>query len=177
MKPPNENAPAPGGGRCVKNTIQAGLQNHSTAPSEILLNRLENVRQYGHGYRAKCPVHDGKSPGSLSIAVGDDGRVLLHCFGGCSALDIVHAVGLELSDLFEKRITQYATPAERRALRELARQCQWRAAIPALLTEGIVLQMAALMVSKGEPLSKADDERLMLAVERIESANGVFNAR
>ena len=39
---------------------------------QMLLNRLEHVRQYGKGWRAKCPAHDGKSGGSLSIAVGDD---------------------------------------------------------------------------------------------------------
>jgi hypothetical protein len=153
------------------------MHNHSTPHLEILLNRLEGVIQSGQGWRTKCPAHGSKSTGSLSIAQGDDGRILLHCFSGCSALAVVNAVGLELSDLFEKRITHHTPPAERRALRERARQCQWKAAVPALLTEGVVIQMAALMVSKGEPLSKADDDRLALAVERIESANGVFNGR
>ena len=176
--PHNRKAPAViGNGRGSKNAIRAGSRHHSNANIDILLNRLENVIQYGQGWRAKCPAHGGKSAGSLSIAIGDDGRILLHCFGGCTALDIVHAVGLELSDLFEKRITHYTPPAERRALRERARQSQWKAAIPALLSEGIVLQMAALMVSKGEPLSKADDDRLALAIDRIESARGVFCGR
>ena len=150
------------------------MPDHSNPNVEILLNRLEHVRQYGQGYRAKCPAHDGKSPGSLSVAIGDDGRILLHCFGGCSALDVVHAVGLELSDLFEKRIMHNATPVERRVLRELARQCQWKAAVPALMSESIVVLMAAGMLDKGEALSKADDDRLMLAIERIESAKAVF---
>jgi len=141
---------------------------------DILLNRLENVIQYGQGWRAKCPAHDGKSPGSLSLAIGDDGRSLLHCWGGCSALDVVHAVGLELSDLFEKRLMHNATPAERRVLRELARQAQWKAAIPALMSESIVVLLAAGLLDKGQVLSKADDARLMLAIERIESTKAVF---
>jgi hypothetical protein len=176
--PHNRKAPAViGNGRGSKNAIRAGSRHHSTAPIDILLNPLENVRQYGQGYRAKCPAHDGKSPGSLSIAIGDDGRILLHCFGGCSALDVVHSVGLELSDLFEKRLMHNATPAERRVLRELARQCQWKAAVPALMSESIVVLMAAGMLDKGEALSKADDARLMLAIERIESAKAVFCGR
>jgi hypothetical protein len=89
----------------------------------------------------------------------------------------VHSCGLELSDLFEKRLMHNATPAERRVLRELARQSQWKAAVPALMSESIVVLLAAGMVDKGQPLSKADDARLMLAIERIESAKAVFCGR
>ena len=166
-----------GNGQGSKNTIQAGLQTDYNPQADILLNRLENVRQYGQGWRAKCPAHDGKSSGSLSIAVGDDGRILLHCFGGCTALDVVHSCGLELSDLFEKRISHYTPPAERRALRERARQSQWKAAVPALMTESIVVLLAAGIIDKGERLSNADDDRLMLAIERIQSVKAVFCGR
>lgn len=174
---PNERAPTTHDGRDFESANRAGLQNDYNPQADILLNRLENVRQYGQGWRAKCPAHDGKSPGSLSIAVGDDQRILLHCFGGCSALDVVHSCGLELSDLFEKRLMHNATPAERRVLRELARQCQWKAAVPALMSESIVVLMAAGKIDKGEPLTPADDDRLMLAIERIESAKAVFCGR
>jgi hypothetical protein len=153
------------------------MQTNNNAIIEILLNRLDSVQQYGQGWRARCPSHGGKNPGSLSIAMGDDGRILLHCFGGCSALAVVHAVGLELSDLFEKRLMHNATPAERRVLREQARQAQWKAAVPALMSESIVVLLAAGMVDKGQALSRADDARLMLAIERIESAKGVFCGR
>ena len=36
-------------------------------PIDVLLARLEHVRQRGDDYRAKCPAHDGKSRDSLSI--------------------------------------------------------------------------------------------------------------
>jgi hypothetical protein len=39
---------------------------------------------------------------SLSIKQIDE-RVLLHCFAGCSAVDVVEAVGLDISDLFPDR--------------------------------------------------------------------------
>ncbi len=38
----------------------------------------------GSGGMAKCPAHDDHDP-SLSIRDGDDGRLLTHCFSGCSA--------------------------------------------------------------------------------------------
>ena len=48
---------------------------------------------------ALCPAHGDHNP-SLSIKVGDDGRVLLHCHGGCPFASIVAALGLEPRDLF-----------------------------------------------------------------------------
>jgi hypothetical protein len=46
-----------------------------------------------------CPAHDDSEP-SLSVREGDDGRVLIHCFGPCDAERIVAALGLTLADLF-----------------------------------------------------------------------------
>jgi hypothetical protein len=64
-----------------------------------LLERLEGVRRTGEGrYIAKCPSHLDKSP-SLSVRETDDGKTLVHCFGGCPVRDVVAAVGLELRDL------------------------------------------------------------------------------
>lgn len=65
-----------------------------------VLSRLESVRETGADrWLAKCPAHDDRSP-SLSIRQADDGTVLLHDFAGCSALEIVQSIGLELADLF-----------------------------------------------------------------------------
>jgi hypothetical protein len=65
-----------------------------------LLFRLDGVRSRGPGkWLGKCPSHEDKSP-SLSIAEGADGRILLHDFAGCSPLDIVASLNLELKDLF-----------------------------------------------------------------------------
>ena len=69
----------------------------------ILLVRLQGVRVTGqYRWLAKCPAHEDRSP-SLSIRELDDGRVLLHDFGGCGAPDVVAAIGLELKDLFPGR--------------------------------------------------------------------------
>jgi hypothetical protein len=49
----------------------------------------------------RCPAHEDRCP-SLSIRELEDGRLLIHCFAGCGAADIVSAVGLTLADLFDK---------------------------------------------------------------------------
>ena len=71
-------------------------------PLEKVLSRVPNHRRSGKGYRACCPAHEDRNP-SLSISVGDDGRVLLKCFAGCRAETIVNALGLTMSDLFSDR--------------------------------------------------------------------------
>lgn len=56
-----------------------------------VLTRLRRVRGYRGGWTACCPAHDDKDP-SLSIRF-INGRVLLHCFAGCTVDQIVWALG------------------------------------------------------------------------------------
>lgn len=61
---------------------------------------LDGVRQVGSSkWVAKCPSHQDKTP-SLSLTYGRNGRVLIHCFGGCSTTDVLGALGLSWADLF-----------------------------------------------------------------------------
>jgi CHC2 zinc finger len=70
---------------------------------DTLLSRLTKVRRTGAGrWIACCPAHEDRSP-SLSVRDCGDGRILLHCFGGCDVYEVVSAVGMELSDLFPPR--------------------------------------------------------------------------
>ncbi len=72
----------------------------NVAPIDGLLSKLEGVRETRPGkWRARCPAHDSKSL-SLSIAEADTGSVLLYCFAGCGAADVLASVGLQLSDLY-----------------------------------------------------------------------------
>lgn len=58
-----------------------------------VLSALDGVRPVGPGkWVARCPAHDDRHP-SLSVAEAN-GRVLLHCFAGCSYRDILSALGL-----------------------------------------------------------------------------------
>lgn len=68
--------------------------------AETLIARLEFVRPNGRDrWIARCPAHEDRDP-SLSVSQRDDGRVLIHCFAGCSPLSILDAVGLAWGDLY-----------------------------------------------------------------------------
>jgi putative DNA primase/helicase len=69
---------------------------------EEALERLDRVRRRGDRATARCPAHEDKHS-SLSIGVGSNGRILLHCFAGCSTDAIVAAIGWTMSDLFVER--------------------------------------------------------------------------
>lgn len=67
---------------------------------EVLLSRLQKVKQHGLSrWMASCPAHGDRTP-SLAIQVIDDGRILIKCFAGCGASDVMNSVGLSLTDLF-----------------------------------------------------------------------------
>ena len=72
-----------------------------SAALSTFLGHLEAVQQTAQGYKARCPAHDDQAP-SLTITVGQDNRILVHCFAGCSAEDIVAALGSTLADLFPR---------------------------------------------------------------------------
>jgi len=67
--------------------------------ARTVLDRLDGVRRSGSGYEARCPNHDDRQP-SLTIATGEDGRVLLHCHAGCETEAVCGAIGLRMSNLF-----------------------------------------------------------------------------
>lgn len=69
-----------------------------------VLERLRGVAKSGAGYRALCPAHDDTSP-SLSVTEAEDGRVLLHCFKGCTLRGVLDALDLETRDLFPKPVS------------------------------------------------------------------------
>jgi len=65
-----------------------------------ILSQLDKVRNRGKGqWLACCPAHNDNSP-SLSIKHLPDGRILLHCFSGCTPDEILSSIGLTMSDLF-----------------------------------------------------------------------------
>lgn len=64
-----------------------------------LEDRGLNPKRNGKGCSARCPAHKDDRA-SLSVGVGDDGKVLLKCFAGCKAQAIVEALRLTMADLF-----------------------------------------------------------------------------
>lgn len=139
--------------------------------AEPLLQRLEGVQKSGNGWRASCPACGGRSR-KLSVAQVDD-RVLLHCFGGCRAVDVLATAGLTWADLMPPRYWPQ-TPEERRCARRAIREAGWTAALSTLELEAKVVLIAARLLASWRPLSEADNTRLSQAVERIEGAANVL---
>jgi hypothetical protein len=66
---------------------RCGAGVHEPIEVSAILNRLHGVRRAAGGWTACCPAHEDGAP-SLSIGLGAAGRVLLHCFAGCTYREI-----------------------------------------------------------------------------------------
>lgn len=80
--------------------------NATSRPLMRVLGLLEGVRKSSQGgYSARCPgaqhEHADRHP-SLSVGIGADGRVLLNCHAGCTTEEVLAALELDYSDLYEK---------------------------------------------------------------------------
>ena len=133
-------------------------------PAEKVLDRLDGVLDRGNGqFLARCPSHEDKSP-SLSIKDESD-RVLVHCFAGCEALDVVESIGLELSDLFEQPPAFNTGKKPRFNPRDV---------LLALRHETTVVMLAVGDLRDGH---EVDVDRIALAHQRISQAMELANVR
>ncbi len=124
-----------------------------------LLHRLEKVRPSGKNkWMACCPAHDDRSP-SLGIKLLDDGKILINCFAGCAAGDVMAAVGLSLKDLFpDGPIYHYSKGMPdwkvKKYRADLEQEC-------------LVWDISQADITKGKPLSPEGIQRAELAASRI----------
>ena len=126
-----------------------------------ILQSLDKVKKTGKGYQARCPAHDDGGP-SLSLCEGDDGRVLLHCFAGCSAASVMAAIGLAMADLFPSSNTpRRPSLAPGISRRELQTAADFERSIL------IILKCDA---KRGKPVSQTDMRRGQVARQRIKLA-------
>lgn len=124
------------------------------------LSKLDKVRRTGPGkWQACCPAHDDRGP-SLSIAEGDDGRVLVHCFAGCGVHEIVAAVGMDISDIF---------PPRESSGKPMRRPFPAADVLRAIGHEALVVAAAARTMAREGQLSVADLERVIEAASRIQT--------
>lgn len=171
MSAPEKQTPAGRPGRVGK--ASCGWEVYQNSPIDQLLARLDRVKQTKPGqWIARCPAHEDRSP-SLSVKQCGDGTILMHDFAGCSPSDILAAVGLELADLFPKRLKP-RTPEERKAALQAFKRDSWRAALGVLAREATVVGCAAGMLRQGHALTAEDDTRLTLAMQRIDDARAVL---
>lgn len=116
-----------------------------------LLGPLEDVRQTGsHKYRARCPVHGGRS----LVITEKDNAILFHCFGGCSNDDVLARLGLSWSDILPNDRDFVPRPQ----------------AYPELETDFFVIEIWQAARRKHKQPSDADMDRYKLALKRTDAA-------
>lgn len=130
-------------------------------PIENVRSRLEKVRQRQPGqWSARCPAHADKGP-SLSVRETPEGSVLLHCFAGCEAAEIVAAMGLSMNDLFPPRDKSANAP------KKIANLLTAGQALELLADEAGLVAIAIANYFHEVALSQKDIDRLMTAAGRI----------
>jgi hypothetical protein len=81
-----------------------------SAALDRIVALFPDAKPAGNGrYKACCPCHADKNP-SLSMSEGAGGRVLLHCFAGCTTEAVCAAKGITVKDLFARGDTFTHTP-------------------------------------------------------------------
>ncbi len=135
-----------------------------------LLNRLEKVKGTKGRWTACCPAHADRSP-SLAITALDDGRILLKCFAGCSANEIVTSVGMDIGDLFPKENKLGYTIDNQRQKPE-RRPFYATDLLRIIHFEALITSIAAFDLAEGREISTTDRKRLKTAFERINEAVG-----
>lgn len=129
--------------------------------ADNLLQHLEKVKKNGQNkWLACCPAHADKSP-SLAIKELDDGRLLIHCFGGCSVSEIVASVGLKLEDLFP--INDNHHKGERRPFPAAD-------VLRALRDDITICMLVTADVLNGKKLTEQDFKRVVSAKKRFDEA-------
>lgn|SRR3990167_4321719 len=127
--------------------------------AEAFLSRCQKVRETGRGtWIACCSAHEDKNP-SMTVRELEDGRVLVHCFAGCSVEEILGAVGMDFDALFPDKPQEYAKP--------LRRPFPAADVLAAVESEALTVAVAAYNIAHGIELDDADRERLLAAYHRI----------
>ena len=128
--------------------------------AKTLISRLDGVINRGNGmWISRCPAHDDNSP-SLSIRETED-KVLLHCFAGCQAEDVLTAVDLTWNDIY--------TDSDKAAYRAACAQ-KSRIEYDPMDVERWVIKIGADMLRAGKELSVEDTSRIEVARLRLEAA-------
>lgn len=88
-----------------------------SAPIDVLLSRLDGVRQSkANNWMARCPAHNGDGR-SLSVTYASDGRILIYCFAHeCDVSEVLGAVDMSVSDLFPDRLPEHRYAPMRHAV-------------------------------------------------------------
>jgi hypothetical protein len=123
-----------------------------------ILERLKKVQRTAPGkWRACCPAHDSAG---RSLAIADrDGRVLIHCFAGCTADAVLSSVGLTFGDLYDKPLGDF--PPLKRS------QFNARDVLDLVVREAMTISIIASDFLRQRQISPLEAERLFSATSRL----------
>ena len=129
---------------------------------DVLLSRLDKVHKIAPGkWHASCPTREDRSP-SLSIRELDDGRVLVHDFGGDDVESILAAVGLTFEDLYPPNPVAFAKPQRR--------PFNASDVLALVAFESSLAVLVCFDVLELRPVSPEDMDRLRTAARRLADA-------
>lgn len=134
-----------------------------------LISALHGVRGGPNSWIARCPAHEDRHP-SLSIRSLEDGRILIHCFAGCSANSVVSSVGMCLADLMPP--CPRDTPDGPGGLSSLRTSWHVNHLPGALRHEALILSLFIGAVKRADDFLLDDLDRADLAAQRILDALG-----
>lgn len=78
------------------------MSGHGDDALDLVLGKLDGVRQQGGYWMARCPAHDDHEA-SLSVARGAEQPVIFKCHAGCERDAILDGLGLTLADISKRR--------------------------------------------------------------------------
>jgi len=138
------------------------------SPADKLLPRLRQVRRTGPGrWIASSPTREDRHP-SLAIRELEDGRLLLHDFGGDAVADVLAVLGLELGDLFPV--------SPRPSAKSNKRPFNATDVLALVAMESSVAVVVCADVLRQREVSEADFGRLLTAAQRLGDAVEVCHA-
>ncbi len=128
-----------------------------------MLHGLRKVRKTGQdSWIACCPAHDDKGP-SMTLRQVDE-KILIHCFAGCSASEIVGAMGLKMTDLFPPR------PTTDHAGKPVRNPWAGMDVLRCVAQEAMIVAIVAQAIHDGKSIGKEDLARVHLANKRLNHA-------
>jgi hypothetical protein len=137
--------------------------------AETLLSRLTKTKRRGRdSWLACCPAHDDKRA-SMTVRELPDGRVLVHCFAGCSVEEILGAVGLEFDALFPEKPIDHHVKPERRPFHA-------GDVLEAIRAELDIASLVMSDMAQGRAASTEDLERFRVASRRVNEARNLVYA-
>ena len=131
-----------------------------------ILSRLSKVASRSNDeWLACCPAHEDKTP-SLAIRQSSDGKILLHCFAGCSIEEITDALGLSLNKLFPDNGFNHND------YHHQLKQSQYK---EILSNEQLVVAIAEAEIKRNHKLNAKNTGRHLLALSRIKKLEILIN--